>query len=130
MQKTTSSPATVKEYIARQPEEYRATLEELRSLILSVAPDAEEVISYQVPCFKYHYMMVGLGVNKNFCSLYVMNPSLVKELKSEFKKGRVSGSTIHFEPGEKLPAALIKKIVKTRMKENELKAQSQRGKLK
>jgi uncharacterized protein YdhG (YjbR/CyaY superfamily) len=122
MQKTTTGPATISEFIAGQPEEYRATLEALRAIILETAPGAEEVISYQVPCFKYHYMLVGIGVNKKFCSLYVMNPALAKEYKDEFKKGRVSGSTIHFEPGERLPAALIKKIVKSRMKENEQRA--------
>lgn len=114
---------TIDEYIAAQPPEYRGTLEQLRTIIRGVAKQAEEVISYQVPCFKYHYMLVGLGVNKNYCSLYTMNPALVKEMKEELKGVTVSGATLHFEPGKKLPAALIKKIVQRRMHENEIKAQ-------
>lgn len=112
---------TVDDFIAGQPEEYRATLEELRGVIRDAAPGAEELISYQVPSFKYHYMLVGFGVNKKYCSLYTMSPPLVKELKEEIGKAgaTASGATVHFVPGKKLPAALIRKIVKLRMRQNE-----------
>ena len=116
--KQTAPVKNIDEYIAAQPQEYRATLEELRSIIRTLVPDAEESFSYQVPCFKYLYMLVGIGVNKNYCSLYVMSPPLGKELKDELQNVKVSGATIHFPPGEKLPVALIKKIVKARIKQN------------
>jgi uncharacterized protein YdhG (YjbR/CyaY superfamily) len=64
-------------------------------------------------------MLVGFGVNKKYCSLYTMSPSLVKAMKDDLKDVKVSGATVHFDPNEKLPVALIKKIVKARMKENE-----------
>lgn len=113
------TPESIDEYIAAVPVEYKAGLEELRSIIKSLVPQAEESISYQVPCFKYIYMLVGIGVNKNFCSLYTMSPALVKALKDDLKGVKVSGATIHFLPGQKLPVALIKKIVKARVKANE-----------
>ena len=113
------TPANTDEYIAMQPEEFQPVLNRLRSIILSEAPQATESISYQVPCFKYLYMLVGIGVNKNYCSLYTMNPTLAKELKKEIKGLKVSGATIHFPPGEPLPVELIKRIVATRMKQNE-----------
>jgi uncharacterized protein YdhG (YjbR/CyaY superfamily) len=47
-----------------------------------------------------------------------MSPTLVKAMKDELKTVKLSGATIHFSPDEKLPVALIKKIVKARMKEN------------
>ena len=112
----------VDEFIARQEPAFRGTLEEIRSVIRSVAPDAEELISYQVPSFKYHYMLVGFGVNSKYCSLFTMSPGLVKDLEPELKDVKVSGATLHFPPGKKLPVALIKKIVKLRMKQNEAKA--------
>ncbi|CAN5158398.1 DUF1801 domain-containing protein [soil metagenome] len=115
----THIPANTDEYIAMQPEEFQPVLKHLRSVILSVAPQATESISYQVPCFKYLYMLVGIGVNKNYCSLYTMSPPLAKELKKEIKGLKVSGATIHFPPGEPLPVELIKRIVATRMKQNE-----------
>ena len=125
---TSSLPENIDEYIAAQPTEYRKTLEELRSIVHTVVPDAEESISYMVPCFKHVYMLVGIGVNKDFCSLYVMSPPLVKAMKDELKNVKVSGATIHFSPGKPLPVALIKKIVKARVKENEALAVARKTK--
>jgi uncharacterized protein YdhG (YjbR/CyaY superfamily) len=121
-----STPLNIDDYIAMQPEAFRPTLEELRAIIKSVVPKAEESISYQVPGFKHHYMLVGIGANKKYCSLYTMSSTLTKELKDELKGVTVSGMTIHFLPGSKLPITLIKKIVKMRAKENETKAQAKK----
>ncbi|MEO7989002.1 MAG: DUF1801 domain-containing protein [Chryseolinea sp.] len=118
----TSTPLNIDDYIAMQPETFRSTLEELRAIIKSVVPKAEESISYQVPSFKHYYMLVAIGTNKKYCSLYTMSSTLTKELKDELKGVTVSGMTLHFLPGTKLPTALIKKIVKARAKENETKA--------
>jgi uncharacterized protein YdhG (YjbR/CyaY superfamily) len=109
-----------------QLETFRPTLEELRAIIKSVVPKAEESIRYQIPGFKYHYMLVGIGANKKYCSLYTMSSTLLKELKDELKGVTVSGMTLHFLPGSKLPVTLIKKIVKMRAKENEIKAQAKK----
>ena len=106
------------DYIALAPVEFRGTLEQMRSLIKKAAPAAEETISYQIPCFKDKYMLVGIGINKKYCSFYTMSPGLVKKLKSELAGVTLSGATLHFLPGEKLPVALLQKIVKARMKEN------------
>jgi len=120
------TPQTIDKYIAMQPEAFQPTLHELRSIIRSLVPGATEYISYQVPCFKHHYMLVGIGVNKNFSSLYTMSPPLVKKLKDDLKGIKLSGATIHFPPGQPLPVALIEKIVKARMQENEIKAMSKK----
>ena len=119
---------TTDEYIALQPREFQAGLNELRAIILSVVPQAVESISYQVPCFKYHYMLVGMGVNKNGISFYTMSPPLVKQLKEELKGVKASGSTLHFPPLKPLPVALIKKIVQLRAQQNEFMALSKAGK--
>jgi len=120
------TPKTIDEYIAMQPEAFRPTLHQLRSIIRSLAPNATESISYQVPCFKHHYMLVGIGVNKNFSSLYTMSPPLVKKMKDDLKGVKLSGATIHFSPGVPLPVALIEKIVRARIQENEVKAMSKK----
>jgi uncharacterized protein YdhG (YjbR/CyaY superfamily) len=117
-----AEPQTIDEYIAMQPEVFQPTLHELRSIIRSVAPQATELISYQVPSFKWHYMLVGFGVNKKFCSLYPMSSSLTEKMADELKGIRISGTTLHFLPGETLPVDVIKKIVLMRLQENELKA--------
>jgi uncharacterized protein YdhG (YjbR/CyaY superfamily) len=117
-----TEPQTIDEYIAMQPEHFRPGLHELRSIIKSLAPQAEEMISYQVPCFKYYYMLVGIGVNKKYLSLYPMSSGLTKKLGDELKGIKISGTTLHFPPGEPLPKSIIEKIVRLRMQENELKA--------
>lgn len=120
------TPHTIDEYIAMQPEAFQPALHQLRSIIKALAPQVIESISYQVPCFKYHYMLVGIGVNKNFSSLYTMSPPLVKKMKDDLKGIKLSGATIHFPPGAPLPVTLIEKIVRARMQENEIKAMSKK----
>lgn len=110
----------IEEYIERQPALFRKKLSEMRHLINTLVPQAEEVFSYQVGCFKLQYMLVGIGVTKNSCSLYTMSPGLVKEMKSRLKNEgiQVSGATLHFDPDEPLPVAIIEEIIQKRIQEN------------
>jgi len=108
------------DYVAKQDEQFRPCLTELRRIILDIMPAAKESFSYQAHCFKHVYMLVGIGVTKDFCSLYTMSPPLVKSMKDELKGYKASGATIHFKPGDALPIAIITKIVLARAKENEL----------
>ena len=85
-------------------------------------PEAEERFSYQIPCFKLHYMLVGISAKKDACSLHVMSPALVKRMKQDLRGVPHSGSTIHFAPGEPLPESLIRQIVEARVGENREKA--------
>lgn len=109
----------VDEYIARQETEFQETLRTLRAIIRSEAPDVEERIAYQVPAYKRHYMLVSFGVTKNACSFYVQSPPLVERMASELSGLRVSGATIHFQPGAPLPEAIIRKIVRERIREDD-----------
>ncbi|MEQ8361868.1 MAG: DUF1801 domain-containing protein [Cyclobacteriaceae bacterium] len=109
---------TVDAYIASQPLEKREMLEQIRSMIQSVVPDAEEGISYMLPTYKQNGHLVGFGVNKKGCSFYCMNPKIAEYLPEDFKKLKYSASTIHFTLDEKLPIAALKKIIKYRVKEN------------
>lgn len=113
---------TVAGYIAEQPEPFRGMLEEIRAIIYSIVPDATEAVSYGVPCFKYLYYLVGIGVTKKYCSLYLMSNEVSKSLQEEGFTFLGTKTTVHFSVNEPLPLALIKKIVKARVKENEAKA--------
>lgn len=105
-------------YIAVQPTNVKTFLENLRQTIKSVAPDAEEVISYNMPAFKYHGMLVGFAGAKNHCGFYPWNSRTVEEFKDDLKDFSTSKGTIRFSWEKPLPVALVKKIVKARMKEN------------
>ena len=65
-----AKPQTVDDYLAALPEEARATLEKIRKTIKAAAPKATEVISYQVPMYKHHGMLLGFAAFKDHCSLF------------------------------------------------------------
>lgn len=103
-------------YLALQPEKARDVLEKLRQTIKSSAPEAEEVISYGLPAFRYHGMLVYFAAFKNHCSFFP--GSIVEKMKNELKNYKTSKGTIQFTAEKPLPAALVKKIIKARVKEN------------
>ena len=109
-------------YILSQEPRFRLCLTDLYLLIKSNIPSAEETFSYQVHCFKDTHMLVGIGANKQYCSLYTMSSTFVKQIKNELAGCKVSGMTIHFKPEEALPVELIARIVLARVQENELLA--------
>jgi uncharacterized protein YdhG (YjbR/CyaY superfamily) len=117
-----SSPArNVDEYLAGVPKEARATLEKLRKTIKAAAPMASEVISYQMPMYKHHGMVVGFAAFKDHCSIFP-GAAVMDAYKEELKRYDTSKGTIRFPANKPLPAALVKKLVKARIKENEGRA--------
>jgi len=105
-------------YIALQPINVRETLEIMRHTISTVAPKAEEVISYGMPAFKYHGMLVYFAAFKNHIGFYPTASGILafQEDLSPYKNAKGS---VQFPLDRPLPLALIKKIVKFRVKENE-----------
>jgi uncharacterized protein YdhG (YjbR/CyaY superfamily) len=118
----TKTAATVDDYLAEVSPEARATLEKLRQTIKAVVPGAVEVISYQVPTFKLNgRMLVSYAAFKNHCSFFP-GAAPIKAHEDELKSYQTSKGTIRFATGKPLPAALVKKLVKTRIKANETRA--------
>jgi uncharacterized protein YdhG (YjbR/CyaY superfamily) len=109
----------VDEYLQSLPKKEQTVLENLRRTIKSIVPKAEEVISYQIPTFKYNGGLVGYAAFKDHCGLYVMSPKLMKELAEDLKPYDTATSTVRFTVDRPLPAALVEKIVQARMKEND-----------
>ena len=118
MKKVSAIPKTVDEYLTSLPEESRATLEKVRKTIRAAAPMASEGISYQMPMYKHHGMVIGFAAFKNHCSVFP-GAQAVATHKDELKSYETSKGTIRFPIGKPLPAALLKKIVKTCIAENE-----------
>ncbi len=117
-----SAPARdVDEYLAGVPKEARTTLEKLRKTIKAAAPMASEVISYQMPMYKHHGMVVGFAAFKDHCSIFP-GSAVMDAYKEELKRYDTSKGTIRFPANKPLPAALVKKLVKARIKENEARA--------
>jgi len=119
--KPQATPKTVDEYLDRVPEPARSTLYELRAVIRSVAPvEATESISYGIPTFKYKGMLAAYAAFSDHCSLFPgAGPTI--EFKNDLKDFQISKGTIRFAPNKPLPAALIKKLLKSRVAENKRK---------
>jgi uncharacterized protein YdhG (YjbR/CyaY superfamily) len=109
----------VKEYLAAVPKESRAALEKLRQTIKSVVPEAVEVISYQIPTFKLDgRMLVSYAAFSEHCSFFP-GSGPIEGHENELRSYQTSKGTIRFSPQKPLPATLVKKLVKTRIKLNE-----------
>jgi uncharacterized protein YdhG (YjbR/CyaY superfamily) len=129
MRKTDAKSTSVRdvdEYLAGVPQEARATLAKLRKTIKAAAPMASEVISYQMPMYKHHGMVVGFAAFKNHCSIFP-GSAVMDAYKEELKRYDTSKGTIRFPASKPLPAALVKKLVKARIKENEARAAKKRS---
>jgi uncharacterized protein YdhG (YjbR/CyaY superfamily) len=114
-----AAPTSVEEYLAALPDEPRAALEKLRKAIKAAAPEATETISYQMPAFKAHgRFVVWYAAFTDHCSLFPASQA-VMEAHGEALKPYFSGKgTLRFRSDQPIPAALVKKIVKTRIEEN------------
>ena len=114
-----AKPKNIDEYLAALSDDKRAALEKLRKTIKAVAPEAEECISYGLAAFRQNGMLVAFGATANHCAFYLMSSSMVETYKDELEGYETSKGTIRFQADKPLPVALVKKLVKARMAENE-----------
>jgi uncharacterized protein YdhG (YjbR/CyaY superfamily) len=109
---------SVAAYLRAVPPAPRAVLQKLRKTIKAAAPDATELISYGIPMFKHHGMLVGYAAFKDHCSLF-MSTVLAKAYKKALAPYQTSKGTVRFTVDHPLPAALVRKLVKARIAQNE-----------
>jgi uncharacterized protein YdhG (YjbR/CyaY superfamily) len=120
-----AAPISVQDYLASIPADAQEALENLRTVIRKVVPDAVEVISYQIPTFRYNErMLVAYSAHKNHCSLHLMSKSLMSVYKEELKPYETTTASIHFTLKQPLPPALVNRLIKARIDENEAKRKS------
>ncbi len=117
MMKPQKSPQTVVGYIKLFPISQQAKLRQLRELIRAAAPKAMESICYQMPAYKLNGKpLVYFGGFKGHLSIFAL-PSGIKALAKELALYKKTKSSVHFSYEKPLPQALIRKIVKYRVKE-------------
>ena len=87
---------------------------------MAAAPRATEGISYGMPTVKLAgHSLVYYAAFKSHCSLFPASKAVLATHKTELKAFEVSKGTIHFTAERPLPAALVRKMVRARIKENE-----------
>ena len=112
-------PRTIDEYLAGVGAHQQIALEKLRKTIRAAAPKAEECISYRLAAFRQDGMLVAFGATANHCAFYLMSSSTVEAHKDELKDYDTSKGTIRFQADKPLPVALVRKLVKARIAEND-----------
>ncbi len=106
----------VDDYLANQPEKNRVALSKLREFIQKLAPEASEVISYGMPLYKFHGMLVGFAGYKNHLGFYP--GGIVQEFLDELKDFKTSKGTIQFTVDRPIPDKLLKRIIRAKMTQN------------
>ena len=109
---------SVDAYIAAAPKDLQPQLREVRAIIREVAPDAKESISYRIPFYDYSGPLAWFGLQKKHIGLY-LRPPVIAEHMSDLKGYVTTKSCVHLPLDGRIPAQLIRKLVRARMAINE-----------
>lgn len=121
MKKDTAVINSVAAYIASFPPATRRQLSAIRKTIKAAAPKAEELISYQMPAYKYKGVLVYFAAFEKHIGFYA-TPTGHSAFKKELSKYKTGKGSVQFPLTEPLPLDLVKRIVLFRVKENDAKA--------
>jgi len=114
-----AAPRTVSQYLARVPARARDPLRKIREAISSVVPrDVTETISYGIPTFKRQRMLVSYAAFSSHCSIFP-GAAVVEKFQEELKSYATSKGTVRFPLSKPVPLALIRKLVKAKVKHEE-----------
>ena len=118
---------TIDNYLAGVTPDQRAALQKLRETIHTVTPKAEECISYGIPAFRLNgRSLVFFGAWANHCAFYPGSSKTLKKFRNELRTFQTSKGTLRFSPDKPMPVALVKKLLKARIAENNARANRNR----
>ncbi len=121
---TGRSKSAVDDYFAGVPADVREHLSALRKTIAQAAPQAEELISYKIPAFRFHGMLVWYAAFKNHIGFYPKS-SGIKAFERELSAYPYAKGSVRFPLDRPLPLDLISRIVIFRVRENLEKAHAE-----
>jgi uncharacterized protein YdhG (YjbR/CyaY superfamily) len=116
-----NKPINVDQYILSFPANVQEILQQIRKTIKEAAPNAEEVISYQMPAYKLNGMLVYFAAFKNHIGFYPVS-SAIAAFKQELSVYKGAKGSVQFPIDKPMPLDLISRMVKFRVKENMDKA--------
>jgi uncharacterized protein YdhG (YjbR/CyaY superfamily) len=114
-------------YIARFPADVQAILQKIRQTIRETAPEAKEVISYQMPAFYLQGNLVYFAAWKNHIGFYPP-VSGDEEIRQEAAVYAGEKGNLQFPLDQPIPYDLIRRIVQARVTENLAKAAAKKEK--
>jgi uncharacterized protein YdhG (YjbR/CyaY superfamily) len=111
-------PTTIEEYIESAPVESQEKLRQMHQCVRESAGGATESLKWGMPAYSYQKILVTYAAFKHHIGFYPM-PSAIKAFAKDLKNYKTAEGSVQFPLDRKLPIALIKKIVKFRVKESE-----------
>jgi uncharacterized protein YdhG (YjbR/CyaY superfamily) len=115
-----AKPKTIDEYLGALSNEQRSALTKIRRAIESAAPDAEGCVSYGLAAYRHRgRMLVAFGAKAGHCAFYPMSSTIVPAMRDDLAGYDTSTGTIRFPATKPLPAALVRKLVKAKIAENQ-----------
>lgn len=120
MERNKVTYTSIDEYIAQFSPEVQGKLQTLRKVIKESAPEAEEKISYSMPAFAYHGILVYFAAFKNHIGFYP-TASGIEAFKQELSKYKGGKGSVQFPLDLAMPYELIREIVKFKVAENKEK---------
>jgi uncharacterized protein YdhG (YjbR/CyaY superfamily) len=112
---------SVDEYIATFSPAVKEKLEQIRAVIKRAAPNAQEVISYNMPAYKQHGVLVYFAAAKAHIGFYPTGSPIVV-FKKELEAYKTSKGAIQFPISGPIPTVLVADIVTYRAQEDLEKA--------
>ena len=110
-------PGSIDEYIDAAAPEVQERLHQLHACIREAAPGAKESLKWSMPAYSYNKILVTFKAFKYHIGFYPM-PSAIKAFAKSLTKYKTSQGSVQFPLDKPLPLALIRKIIKFRVKEN------------
>jgi len=117
------APETIDEYISAFSPDVQTILQQIRQVVQSAAPGAQETISYQIPAFKLNGVLVYFAAFKKHIGFY---PPVRGDVRLEKAVAPYAGEkgNLRFPLDQPIPFDLIERITKLRVKQNSAKATS------
>lgn len=109
---------TVEEYMKHVSPEERENLEKIREIVKKTVPEAEEVLSYQMPTFKYYGYLIYYAAFKDHYSIFMPPHGVYEMFEKELAPYNVSKATIQFPKDQPIPFDLIARLVKVGAEKN------------
>jgi uncharacterized protein YdhG (YjbR/CyaY superfamily) len=121
-----AAPASIDQYITASAQEVQPILKKIRRTIKMAAPAAEEIISYRMPAFKQHRILVYFAAFKNHIGLY---PPISGDAKLQKALSPYAGpkGNLKFQLDRPIPYGLIKRVVLLRVKQDSARAAANRS---
>ena len=110
--------STIDAYLRTVPGDRQRALRDLRAKIRAAVPDAEECISYRIPAFRLNGIVIaGFCATAKGCSYFPFSGSTLKTLARDLGSYDQTKSSLHFSADHPLSAALVRKLIRTRIRE-------------